>query len=762
MKGKLFPKVCETKTLWQAWGRIKRKRAVGGIDNVSIELFDKRIEHNLKDLSQSLQTGTYSPEPTKRMYIPKDKPNERRKLAIPTIKDKIVQEATRSVVEPLFDRAFADSSYAYRSGKGPQKAVSKVEQWLAQGKEWVVTGDIDDFFDSMNHNLLMKFVSERIWEKEILRLIELWLKMGIIEKGKWVDSEIGIPQGTIISPLLSNIYLHPFDKEMKNRGHTLVRYADNFIFLGKLRKEAVDALKDGERFLHRELSLCLNQDSKSIRGIHNGFVFLGFLFKDKRRIIAETKLGKVKAKIGVILRGSANLSDAVDKLNEPIVAWQRYYGNADVKDQFKFLDNLLFDELKKFLISRGVLSVIKKKGIRQDLQRLEFFSLKDPREKQNLTSLLIAATGVKKQAKVKEKKPLSSVAKQVALKRRKYEKILSEASNLIISTPGSFVGKTSRRVVVREKRRRVKELPFFRLKNILIISNGVSISSNLVRHCAGEGIPITFFDFYGRPYAQVHSPRSPLYGLSLAQSAAATNQKGVYLAKSFVEGKIKNQINLIKYYRKYKARREFQFFEVCEESINAMRSLLIKLRDISKGDSLELTTPKMLALEGQSASYYWKLIKLLLSHDVYFQGRERRGATDLVNSLLNYGYGILYSQIYQAIILAGLNPNISFLHREQVGKPTLVFDLIEEFRQPIVDKAVIGMIRKKEKLRMEATNLTQATKTKVVEAVMRRLSSRVNFRGKKLTLREIIGHQSNSMAGFLEGKGNYRPFIDKW
>jgi CRISPR-associated protein Cas1 len=167
-------------------------------------------------------------------------------------------------------------------------------------------------------------------------------------------------------------------------------------------------------------------------------------------------------------------------------------------------------------------------------------------------------------------------------------------------------------------------------------------------------------------------------------------------------------------------------------------------------------------IEGQAASCYWSLIKLLLSKDVYFEGRERRGAADLVNSLLNYGYGILYSQVYQSIILAGLNPNISFLHKEQIGKPTLVFDLIEEFRQPVVDKAVIGMIRKKQKLTMEGTNLTQESKTRVVKNVLRRLDSFVKFRGKRLTLREIMNYQANFLVNFLEGKGKYHPFIDRW
>ena len=267
MKGKLFPQIYDIRTLWQAWNRIKRKGSTGGIDKVSVEIFERKLEYNLKEISQSLQRETYVPEPTKRVYILKNNSHEKRKISLPTIKDKVVQEATRSTVEPLFNSTFLDSSYAYRPGKGPQKAIRKVEHYLEQGRIWIATFDIDNFFDSINHSLLIRFVSNKIWEKEVLRLIELWLKMGIIERDKWVDVEIGVPQGGIISPLLSNIYLHPFDSEMKKRNYALVRYADDFILLEKTRGDAINALKDTETFLKRELSLTLNQDSKSIRSI---------------------------------------------------------------------------------------------------------------------------------------------------------------------------------------------------------------------------------------------------------------------------------------------------------------------------------------------------------------------------------------------------------------------------------------------------------------------------------------------------------------
>jgi CRISPR-associated protein Cas1 len=204
------------------------------------------------------------------------------------------------------------------------------------------------------------------------------------------------------------------------------------------------------------------------------------------------------------------------------------------------------------------------------------------------------------------------------------------------------------------------------------------------------------------------------------------------------------------------------FSDKCDKEISNMESFLEKLTKIVHEKGLDYLRPRLMNIEGQAAASYWSLIKLLLSKDVCFEGRERRGAVDLVNSLLNYGYGVLYSQVYQSIIFAGLNSNISFLHKEQFGKPTLVFDLIEEFRQPVVDKTILGMIRRKEKLTMEGINLTKDSKQKIVKKIFKRLSNKIDFRGKNISLQEIVNYQARSIIKYLEGKENYHPFIDKW
>ncbi len=179
--------------------------------------------------------------------------------------------------------------------------------------------------------------------------------------------------------------------------------------------------------------------------------------------------------------------------------------------------------------------------------------------------------------------------------------------------------------------------------------------------------------------------------------------------------------------------------------------------------NIEILRGKLFSIEGRAASHYWELIERMLSDYIDFEGRVRKGATDLVNVLLNYGYGILYSRIWDAVLLAELNPYISYLHKPQRGKPTLIFDLIEEFRQQAVDRPIFSLITKGEELKVENGLLTSETKKRVVERVLERINTVENFRGREIRLSEIIKEQAKAVAAFLEGKiDHYRPYIAKW
>lgn len=192
-------------------------------------------------------------------------------------------------------------------------------------------------------------------------------------------------------------------------------------------------------------------------------------------------------------------------------------------------------------------------------------------------------------------------------------------------------------------------------------------------------------------------------------------------------------------------------------------SYLAELEKLNDDLTIEELRGKLLAIEGRSASSYWKIIKLILREDIVFEGRRRKGASDLVNSMLNYGYGILYSRVWGAVTLAGLNPNISFLHTEQPGKPTLIFDLIEEFRSQAVDRVVVSILTKGEKAALENKLLDYPTRKKLAQNVLERLNTAVVFRGRELSIANIIVQQARNLVKFLKGqKKSYKPFIGRY
>jgi group II intron reverse transcriptase/maturase/CRISPR-associated endonuclease Cas1 len=760
MEGKLFPRISDRRTLWKAWRKIKDKGSSGGIDQVTVEDFERNLEANLRRLSEELKTGSYVPEPGQAYFIEKPGSTEKRKITRSTVRDKVVQEAARTVIEPLFESRFKASSYAYRPGRGPIRALSALDVLLRESAVWVAVADIDDFFDSIDHGLLLRMVGERIWEEEVLRLVELWLKMGVMSGLSWNEQERGIPQGSIISPLLSNIYLHPFDCYMEEHKYSMVRYADNFVIVEESKRGAEKALRDAEELLAGELFLRLNPESRVVRSAHEGFVFLGFFHRRGRRTISQGKLDRIQGSIKEMIRTSRNPHELNRRLGEAVRGWREYYGFGDTAEQFEFLDRLIFEEMKLFFAR----SSCKPGEIRKGMRGLELFLVVGEKEMSNLINLAIAGSRLGNSPARKEPGAGRPAGHDIARKRREYQKKAQQASVLIASSPGSSLGITSKRAVLREGGRKVKETPLFALRHIVVSSRGVSLSSDLVAHCAERGIPVAFLDYRGRPYAHIYSPSHPLYRYSAAQAEASGGARGLYLARCFAEGKIRNQANLLKYYRKYRDRRDAAFWEGCDSAIEELGRLLERLQGITSpadGD-FHKARARIFGIEGLAAACYWSQVKALVGRRVFFERREKKGAADLLNSLLNYGYGILYSQVFRAVVLAGLNPNIGFLHEEAHGKPVLVFDMVEEFRQPVVDRTVIALVNRGRPLKMEGDLLDRPTRDLLVRQVFLRLGTPTVFRGSRRTYHEIIEHQVKMLADYLEGRGRYRPFINRW
>src|SRR5580658_746440 len=270
----LIDKVYQRKNLEMAWEMVKANRGSGGVDGQSLEGFAAQLDQQLERLQSELKEDVYRPQPVRQVQIPKvGKPGEFRTLGIPTIYDRVCQQALLNRLEPIFEPVFDEANFGYRRGLSTKDAMRKVWKEIQGGREWIVDADLKDFFGSVDHEKLLTLVAQRIADGRVLRLIRAMLKAGSYGKGRLFPSERGTPQGGVVSPLLSNILLTPFDREMRQKGYRLTRWADDWVVTCRTRAEAENALAQATKILDK-LGVTLNREKTRIVHIAQGFEFL--------------------------------------------------------------------------------------------------------------------------------------------------------------------------------------------------------------------------------------------------------------------------------------------------------------------------------------------------------------------------------------------------------------------------------------------------------------------------------------------------------
>jgi CRISPR-associated protein Cas1 len=337
-----------------------------------------------------------------------------------------------------------------------------------------------------------------------------------------------------------------------------------------------------------------------------------------------------------------------------------------------------------------------------------------------------------------------------------------DGSQLILSGFGLFLSKKSERLLVRKGADVIYQFPFFRLNEVVVASKGITLSSDLLEEVCLRGIRLSFLDRSGKPYAMITSPMlTATVQARREQILAFTDKRGLEFSKAVVLGKIKNQERLLRYFGKYLKREAEDRFARIEAVGSQLRNLWKKVPAID-GGSISEARAALMGMEGTAGRIYWEAVKEIIGHRMEFLGREHRGATDAVNSLLNYGYGILYSQVWGAVLNAGLEPFAGFLHVDRPGKPSLVLDLVEEFRQPVIDRTVIAYINLGTSVGMRDGLLDAETRKAIGDKVVERLLAHEGYQGKHYQIRSIIQMQARRLAGFLRGDGEYRAFSFKW
>jgi len=326
----LIDKVHPAHTLMGAFSQVAANEGAAGVDHVTIAMFDRRLAENLKKLSDELRTETYRPQLIRRHYIPKPGSQEKRPLGIPTVRDRVVQTALRMALEPIFEQDFAEHSYGFRPGRGCKDGLRRVDELLKAGYTYIVDADLKSYFDTIPHDRLMDLVGQKVSDGRVLGLIKMFLKQGVLDDLREWTPETGSPQGAVISPLLSNIYLNPLDHMMAQEGFEMVRYADDFVILCRSPEEATQALARVQAWTAAAGLTLHPTKTRIVNATEDGFEFLGYRFEKGKRYPRTKSMQKLKDTIRAKTKRTSGqcLRAIIGSLNPTLRGWFEYFKHS--------------------------------------------------------------------------------------------------------------------------------------------------------------------------------------------------------------------------------------------------------------------------------------------------------------------------------------------------------------------------------------------------------------------------------------------------
>jgi len=349
----LKDKVYRHRTLLRAWHIVNGRGGSGGVDRLSLKQYESQLDQRLASLEGKLKTGRYEPKPVKRVFIPKPGGKEKRPLGIPTVEDRIVQTALQLVIGPIFEIGFNAHSYGFRPKRGCKDALREVDGLLRKGREWIVDADLKSYFDTIDHGKLMSLVRAKVADGLVLDLLESYLKQGLINELKqWEPTEKGTPQGAVISPLLANLYLNELDHLLRDRGHEMIRYADDFVILSRTREEAEDALELTRQWTEGR-GLVLHPEKTRLVTHREGFEFLGYRFENGNRYVRQKSLTKLRGTLRPKTKRTKgkSMKAIIEDINPVLIGWFGYYKHAH-KNTFVWMDGWVRMRLRSILRKR--------------------------------------------------------------------------------------------------------------------------------------------------------------------------------------------------------------------------------------------------------------------------------------------------------------------------------------------------------------------------------------------------------------------------
>jgi len=394
----LMEAVCERKNCRQALARVKSNKGSAGIDGMTVEQLPAYLKQHWPTIREQLLRGTYKPQPVKRVEIPKPD-GGMRKLGIPTVLDRFIQQAVMQVLQRSWDQTFSAHSYGFRPGRSAHQAVSKAQQYIADGYGWVVDLDLEKFFDRVNHDRLMAKLAQRISDKQMLKLIRAFLRAGVLEGGLVSPVDEGTPQGGPLSPLLSNIVLDELDQELERRGHRFVRYADDCNIYVRSQRAGERVMKSVSQLITKKLKLKVNEQKSAVaRPSKRKFLSFSFTWqREPKRRLAPKAIARFKQQVRELTRRTrgVKVETMVAQLSRYLMGWRGYFGFCQTPTVLRSLEEWLRRRLrsvvwKQWKYARVRFAELSKRGVGKDLAAQTAGSAHGPWRLSNSPALTIA------------------------------------------------------------------------------------------------------------------------------------------------------------------------------------------------------------------------------------------------------------------------------------------------------------------------------------------------------------------------------------
>jgi RNA-directed DNA polymerase len=687
----LYARLCSVEALRVGWQRISAAgHRAPGVDGQTVEDFRSGVEPELTRLCHELANYTYSPRPVRRTYVPKEERGTR-PIGIASVRDKVVQAAAVALMEPRLELDFSPYSFAFRPGRNAHMAVAAAVRHLVGGSSWALQADVRDCYERLDHAILLDAVRRHLDDGDLVDLIGAWIAAGVVEDGLWTPRSVGTPQGLSVSPLLCNLYLDALDRYLTREGIPFVRYADDIALFGHSRADIEQKRATLETYLKHTLKLETNPDKTVVTPSSDGLPFLGFRVRPTGLEVEGKRLDRVVAHLRALIAdiGSPETTPLTagavrEKFDALVRGWRTYYLVADqptLVEQLRGLDERVTQ----------MASVLLPRAMQQDpaWENRERF-VPDPTPE--VRPPFAALAGVYATATPLPPVDAPAVNGEAAAAEvpRTDNHILDADGRLFVFAHGAHLRIRHGELIVTRRKGLLHQRSLEGLDLVHLEGRGQNLSIELELRLAELGVPIVLATSVGAP-AAVLTPldggRARLRALQAVRRDDAALRR---LATEMLAAKVGNQAAVLRYFLKY---RDKKGESALVSSVRASADRIVAAADTLRG--LDVCDPSFrqvaMGHEGQAAALYWQAVGLLVGPEL-LPCRETKGARTPLNAALNYAYGILYGEVWRAVVRAGLDPWFGVVHGSERDHGSLVFDLIEELRAPIIDRLIIAMV----------------------------------------------------------------------